>query len=139
MLLGMNVFADNKGLSRVEVVCIAGIACFAVALAAVLGWHMLGLMWQGNDANALNTAQGLANASMAETAADDDAPTAYYLKGANTLAAEPPAAGYNEGDTLVIDGREQHVERGTCLIEIVREDGAPTARWVRASDVAERG
>ena len=136
MLHGMGVLIDNKGLSRVEVVCIAGIACFALALAAVVGWQMLSLMWQGNDANALNTAQGLANASMAESAADSSAP-AYYDKGANTLIAEPPSSGYNEGGTLLIDGREQHVERGTCVIEVVREDGVPTARWVRAADVAE--
>lgn len=138
MLHVMNVLADNKGLSRVEVICIAGIACFAVALAGVLGWHMLGLMWQGNDANALNTAQGVANAGMAESAADEPSPS-YYDKGANTLVAEPPSDGYNEGGTLVIDGREQQVERGTCVIEVVREDGAPVARWVRAADVAERG
>ena len=137
MLHGMGVLTDNKGLSRVEVICIAGIACFALVLAAVLGWHMLSLMWQGNDANALNTAQGLANASMVESASPDGAP-AYYDKGANTLIAEPPSSGYNEGDTLVIDGRERHVERGTCIIEVVREDGAPTARWVLFADVAER-
>ena len=138
MLHVMNVLTDNKGLSRVEVICIAGIACFAVALAGVLGWHMLGLMWQGNDANALNTAQGVANAGMAESAADEPSPS-YYDKGANTLVAELPSGGYNEGGTLVIDGREQQVERGTCVIEVVSEDGAPVARWVRAADVAERG
>ena len=46
MLHGMDNLADNKGLSRVEVVCVVGIACFAVALLAVLGWYLLSLMWQ---------------------------------------------------------------------------------------------
>ena len=137
MLLAMGALMDNKGLSRVEVICIAGIACFAVALAAVLGWYMLGLMWQGNDANALNTAQGLAYASMTETLSDDT--PAYYHKGQNTLAADLPASGYNEGDVLVIDGREQHVERGSYIIEVVRENDVPIARWVRADEATERG
>lgn len=123
----MNKLRNNQGFSRIEVICIAGIVCFAVVLAAVLGWHMLSLMWQGNDANALNTAQGVANASLA--ASSDETDLIYYDKGANTLVADPPA-GYNEGDTLVIDGREQHVERGTCIIKIIHENGAATAQWV---------
>ena len=138
MLLDMGILTDNKGLSRVEVVCIVGITCFVLVLAAALGWRMLSLMWQGNDANALNTAQSLANASMVKGAAATVAPT-YYDKGPNTLVSEPPASGYNEGDTLVIDGREQRVERGTYIIEVVREDDTPTARWMRVADIAEGG
>ena len=146
MLHGMDNLADNKGLSRVEVVCVVGIACFAVALLAVLGWYLLSLMWQGNDANALNTAQGVGNASAASVClvpgcpgeddpahashvAADGSNVAYYQKGTNTLVADPPA-GYNEGDSLVIDGKDQHVERDTCVIEVVRTEGSVTARWV---------
>ena len=146
MLHGMDNLADNKGLPRVEVVCVVGIACFAVALLAVLGWYLLSLMWQGNDANALNTAQGVGNASAASVClvpgcpgeddpahashvAADGSNVAYYQKGTNTLVADPPA-GYNEGDSLVIDGKDQHVERDTCAIEVVRTEGSVTARWV---------
>ena len=126
MLHGMDNLADNKGLSRVEVVCVVGIACFAVALLAVLGWYLLSLMWQGNDANALNTAQGVGNASAASVClvpgcpgeddpahashvAADGSNVAYYQKGTNTRVAQPPA-GYKEGDSLVIDGK------GVCAL-----------------------
>ena len=63
----------------------------------------------------------------------DGANVAYYAKGANTLVADPPA-GYNEGDTLVVDGKEQHVERGTMIIEATARDGQAVCAWVAAPE-----
>ena len=56
----MTPLTNTQGLSRIETVSIVGIACFAVVLLLALGSYMLSLMQQGNDANALNTAQGVA-------------------------------------------------------------------------------
>ena len=146
----MSIFSNTQGFSRIEVVCIAGISCFAVALLAVLGWSALSLMWQGNDANALNTAQGVANASSpsacliaecpgAESAEhqkhlmSDGSCAAYYSKGENTLTANAPAP-YNEGDVLDIDGKQRHVERASCIIRVTRApDGSVSAAWVPAT------
>ena len=142
----MTPLTNTQGLSRIETVSIVGIACFAVVLLLALGSYMLSLMQQGNDANALNTAQGVAaveaaggclvpgcsggnDAAHRKHLQPDGANVAYYAKGANTLVADPPA-GYNEGDSLVIDGKDQHVERDTCAIEVVRTEGSVTARWV---------
>lgn len=150
MLHSMGVLSDNKGLSRVETVCIVGIACFAAVLAIALGWYMLGLMQQGNDANTLNTAEGVATARTAAAclvpgcpAGDDPshrshtqadgATVAYYAKGANTLVADPPD-GYNESDRLTIDGKEQQVERGTMIIKATMKDGQVVCIWVVAAD-----
>lgn len=153
----MSILSNSQGFSRIEVVCIAGISCFAAALLAALGWFALSLMWQGNDANALNTAQGVANASSpsacliaecpgAESAehqkhlAADGSCAAYYSKGENTLTADVPAP-YNEGDVLDMDGRQQHVDRASCIIRVTRaSDGSVSADWVLATslDQSER-
>lgn len=146
----MTPLTNTQGLSRIETVSIVGIACFAVVLLLALGSYMLSLMQQGNDANALNTAQGVAavaaaggclvpgcsggnDAAHRKHLQPDGANVAYYAKGANTLVADPPA-GYNEGDTLVVDGKEQHVERGTMIIEATARDGQAVCAWVAAPE-----
>ncbi|WP_290996300.1 hypothetical protein [Gordonibacter sp.] len=145
----MEIAADSRGFSRVEIVCIVGIACFAVALAAVVGWYALGLMWQGNDANVLNTAEGVAATAAAESClvpgcpggdfsehrdhvTSDGTNVAYYDKGGNCLVADPPA-GYNESDTLVVEGEQRHVERGSLIIKVTRKNGTFAVSWVEAN------
>ena len=144
----MTPLTNTQGLSRIETVSIVGIACFAVVLLLALGSYMLSLMQQGNDANALNTAQGVAaveaaggclvpwcsggnDAAHRKHLQPDGANVAYYAKGANTLVADPPA-GYNEGDTLVVDGKEQHVERGTMIIKATLKDHCVSCFWIEA-------
>ena len=144
----MTPLANIQGLSRIETVSIVGIACFALLLVVALGLYMLSLVQQGNDANTLNTAESVAAVEAAggclvpgcsgDGAADhrehlqsDGTNVAYYAKGANTLVADPPA-GYNEGDTLVLDGEEQHVERNTMIIRVTEKDGQVKCAWVDA-------
>ena len=132
----MTPLTNTQGLSRIETVSIVGIACFAVVLLLALGSYMLSLMQQGNDANALNTAQGVAaveaaggclvpgcsggnDAAHRKHLQPDGANVAYYAKGA---------------DTLVVDGKEQHVERGTMIIEATARDGQAVCAWVAAPE-----
>lgn len=143
--------SDERGFSRVEVVCIAGISLIAAAVLVAVGWYALTLMQRGNDANALNTAESVAYARVPATCLADgcsgegdpqhaqhvDAQgnnVVYYSKESHTLVPDMPA-GYNEGDLLVVDGREQQVERGAYVIQVTvdAKTDAITCVWVRAS------
>lgn len=140
---------NTRGFTRIEAVCITGISLIALALLAALGWHMLNLMWQGDDAGSVNNAYSIATVNSTAACIVPDCPgvdTAehkahtrsngemfvYFNKGPNTLTATKPH-GYNESSLLEIEGHEQHVAAGTMVIEVKVKNGHVSCTWVEGA------
>ena len=146
MLLGMDILSNNRGFSRIEVICLAGISVVLAALLAAGGWYVLGLMRQGDDANLMNTAWRIASVNAQGACLVNDCPgpaapdhakhadstgtlTAYFERGSNKLVSHAPS-GYNEGDRLEIDGRVASVEPNTLVVRATSQNGTITCEWV---------
>ncbi|MGN0073074.1 MAG: hypothetical protein ACI36W_04670 [Coriobacteriales bacterium] len=146
MLAAMNIFQDKRGLSRVELLCIIGIALVALVFAVALGGYALGLFRTGDDSGTMRAAEDLAQVSVAgscllpgcpgagssEHAAHADESgviTVYYDKGANVLVGEPPR-GYNESTSLVIGKTACSVPKNSCVVQVQRNGTELRLEWV---------
>lgn len=138
----MIILKGQSGFSRVEAICICGLAVVALAVALTVGngaWHD----WrQGNDSVTLNTAAscgniGATNACLvpgcpgksAAHAAHVDArgnDFAYFDKVGNCLVGARPT-GYNEDVVTSADGRS--FEPGTAVVVVTRKGTGVAADW----------
>lgn len=149
----MNIFQDKRGLSRVELLCIVGIALVALLLAAALGAHALGLFRNGDDAGTMRAAEDLAQVSLTSSCllpgcpggsseehaahtSEDGTITVYYDKGANVLTDVMPA-GYNESTQLCVGKTTVTVPEGSCVVEVQRSDMELSFSWVPVSPLAQ--
>jgi len=138
---------DTKGLSVVETVCIIGISIFGVLFLILLFTYMLGYMQRGDDANAVNTAVGVAQANSAGPClvndcdgtdasghashfSSDGLNRAYFDRQTNSLVATPPS-GYNESADPTVDGITCYGDPGTLVIEVTAgSNGGISSSWV---------
>lgn len=140
----MITLKGQSGFSRVEVICICGLAAVALVIALAVSngaWHD----WrQGNDSATLNTAASCGNAGATDTclvpgcpgkragaahAAHIDArgnDFAYFDKVGNCLVGALPA-GYNEDAVESSDGRR--FEPGTAVVVVTRKDMGAVVDW----------
>ena len=140
----MIALKGQSGFSRVEAICICGLAVVALAVALAVGsgaWHD----WrQGNDSATLNTAASCGNAGAADAclvpgcpgkragaahAAHVDARCndfAYYDKIGNCLVGALPAD-YNEDVVESSDGRR--FEPGTAVVVVTRKGTGVAVDW----------
>lgn len=142
----MDLIADKKGFSRIEVVCMVGLSLFALALVIGVGIFMLDLMRQGNDTGSINNAESIARATTAGSCLVPDCPGtsserhqthmtsdgavfAYFDKTSNCLTDVLPR-GYNESTTLTIAGHRTNVEPGSMVIIVEAKDNAVSSSWV---------
>ncbi|MGN0038658.1 MAG: hypothetical protein ACI36Y_05970 [Coriobacteriales bacterium] len=149
----MRVVRDNRGLSRVELLCIVGIAAVAVVVAVALGGFALGLFRTGDDSGTMRSAEDLAQVSVAgacllpgcpggdspEHAAHTDALgtiTVYYDKGANVLVEKMPR-GYNESTSLVIGKTICSVPKNSCVVQVQRSGMELELGWVPVSPLSQ--
>ena len=140
----MIALKGQSGFSRVEAICICGLAVVTLAVALAVGsgaWHD----WrQGNDSATLNTAASCGNAGAADAclvpgcpgkragaahAAHVDArgnDFAYFDKVGNCLVDALPA-GYNED---VVESSNGHrLEPGTAVIVVTRKGTSVAVDW----------
>ena len=142
----MKIIGDKRGLSRVELLCIVGIALVALVFAVGVAGTALGLFRTGDDAGTMHSAEDLAQASLAgpcllpgcpggdssEHAAHTDEQgtvIVYYDKGANVLVGTMPR-GYNESTSLVIGKTACTVPKGSCVVEVRRSGMELELGWV---------
>lgn len=153
MLAAMRILQDTRGMSRVELLCIVGIAAVALVFAGVLGGFALGLFRTGDDSGTMRAAEDLAQVSAAgscllpgcpggsspEHAAHTDEQgvvTVYYDKGANVLVEKMPR-GYNESTSLVIGKTACSVSKGSCVVEVRRSGTEIELGWVPAGPLSK--
>lgn len=143
ILTGMIAFKRQSGFSRVEVICLCGLAVVALAIALSVGfgaWHD----WrQGNDSVTLNTAESCGNIGATDACLVPGCPGkgtahrahldvhgndfAYFDKVGNCLVGELPA-GYNEDSVETADGRS--FEAGTAVVVVTRNGSGVTVDWI---------
>ena len=142
----MRIVRDIRGISRVELLCIAGIALIAFVVALSMGLNALGLLRTGDDSGTLRAAEDLAQVQQAGSCLlpgcpggdseehashteEDGTVTVYYDKGANVLTAAKPA-GYNESTTLLIGKTECPVAKNSCVVQVQRSGDRVSLSWV---------
>ena len=127
---------NQQGFSRVEVICICGIAVACLALAAVIALHAYADWRQGNDSVAMNTAQSCGDAALTTPCMVPDCPGesspahdahidkngncfAYFDAVGNCLTAQKPQ-GYNQTTVTGDDGISY--KPGTAVLIATRTD-----------------
>ncbi|MDO4182863.1 MAG: hypothetical protein Q4E12_04560 [Coriobacteriia bacterium] len=129
-----------------EVLCGIGVGIVVVALVVALIAFMLDLMWQGDDANAMNTATSLVHVESLGTCivpgcsgsgAEHDAKhllsdgtnIAYFDKIGNCLTGNKPA-GYNEADVAMTGENTRTHKANTMVIQVSWKGMDYVAEWV---------
>lgn len=143
----MRSLSQQSGLSRIEVICICGLAAVAVAVLLSIGSGALRDWHEGNDSVTLNTAQSCGNAELSGACLvpgckggkssghsfhiDANGNNfAYFDKVGNCLTGQRPA-GYNEGKVTTLDGRSY--EPGSAVVVVTDEDGAAVVDWTQGA------
>ena len=133
----------ESGFSRIEVICICGIAAAAVAVLLGIGSSALHDWREGNDSVTLNTALSCGNAELSGACLvpgckGDKAPGhsshvdangngyAYFDKVGNCLTGVCPH-GYNEAEVTTRDGRSYAPQSAVVVVTDV--GGAVSVDW----------
>lgn len=141
----MDSLSRQDGLSRIEVICICGLAAVFVAVLLAIGANTLNDWHKGNDSATLNTAQscgtiGLSDACLVPGCKGGKAPGhsfhidengdnfAYFDKVSNCLMGERPD-GYNEAEVTTRDGRTY--APGNAVVIVANEGGTAVVDWAQ--------
>ncbi len=139
----MERLRNEKGFSRVEVICIIGISLM-VLFVVIKGfrWHSAN-MAQAEDDMLTSTAQHMAEVNSTGTGCpiDDcmggtscthlteEGYVGYFDHPNNKIVADP-VSGYNVYKTMTIDGVTYKGKPGTMVIKVVVKDDEITLSWV---------
>lgn len=138
-----NLACDQAGFSRVEVICLCGLAAVALVLILVFGSVVLNYWHTGNDSMTLNTAEGCGNAMLSDACLVSSCPGkgsakhkmhvdergrnfAYFDKISNSLTDVRPQ-GYNETKVTTTDGRA--FETGQAVVKVTRQGNSISVGW----------
>lgn len=141
----MRLLSQQDGLSRIEVICICGLAAVLVAVLLGIGAHALHDWREGNDSVTLNTAQSCGNAELSGACLvpgckggktpghayhfdENGNDFAYFDKVGNCLTGQRPH-GYNEAEVTTLDGRSY--APGSAVVVVTDEDGVATVDWTQ--------
>lgn len=134
---------NNKGFSRIEVICITGIVSVVIFLVFMgIDWYGT-RMKKGNDAMMETTAMRLASSDamtggcpvkncggdMCDHRDQDGRYVGYFDRPSNSIAAIP-GEGYNEYKVMTIGEKTYYGRPGTMIIKVVCRNGEVTLSWV---------
>lgn len=135
----------ESGLSRIEVICICGLAAVAIAVLLGIGAGALRDWHEGNDSVTLNTAQSCGNVGLSGACLvpgckggktpghsfhidEDGNDFAYFDKVGNCLTGQRPH-GYNEAQVTTRDGR--CYAPGDAVVVVTDVGGAAVVDWAQ--------
>ena len=132
----------QSGFSRIEVICISGLAVVALAVLLGIGYSAWHDWHEGNDSATLNTAQSCANIGLTDACLvpgcsgkgaehkfhidEHGRNFAYFDKVGNCLVGTLPT-GYNENEVSSSDGRR--FAPGTAVVVATREGASAAVDW----------
>lgn len=146
----MNLIKDNKGLSRLELFCIVGIALVAVFLAykGILYYH--NSMAKGNDSLKVNSAESVAAMNLTTAGCvingcegsfdepcehmDKDGYTTGYYDAVKKKIFADNLSGYNEYTEMKIGSEVYRGERNTMVIKVRGKEDKIDLSWVPSKE-----